>query len=63
MMARLGYEQSKVDSALYFKEGVIVAVYVDDLLVAGASNSQVEEEVQGLRKFGEVRGVQVETGP
>jgi hypothetical protein len=52
MMKKLGFTQSKTDNAVYFKDGCIVAVYVDDLMIVG-KNVQIteKEEAQLLKAY------------
>ena len=44
-----GFEPSKVDPCLYYKEGVILLVYIDNCILMGTMDAVIEEAVHALR--------------
>ena len=45
----VGFEPSKVDPWLYYKEGVILLVYMDDGILMGTMDAAINEAVHALR--------------
>jgi hypothetical protein len=50
MMMSLGFKQSGTDTAVYFKDGCVMCVYVDDLLIMVRDESMWPDIEQGLKK-------------
>ena len=48
MMKNLGYHKSEADNAVYYKENIIIAVYVDDLLIMGKLKKTMLTEEEKL---------------
>ena len=44
-----GFEPSKVDPCLYYKEGVILLVYVDGCILMGTTDAAIDEAIHALR--------------
>ena len=49
-LTELNYQQSKVDLCLYYRKGNILAVYIDDSVLASNSKSGMENTVKELAK-------------
>ena len=50
IVERLGFTRSPFDSCLFYKDGVIVLNYIDDLLIFGSTDEQIDIFVNNLRK-------------
>lgn len=48
-LLELGFHQSKYDEAVFIRDGLILAVYVDDILLFGPSTSDIAQVKQQLR--------------
>lgn len=49
-LEKLGFQASAEDYSIFVKEGVIIAVYVDDLLVMGPDRAMIDEVKAALAK-------------
>ena len=44
----MGFELSKVDPCLYYKEEVILLVYMDDYILMGTTNVAIDKAIHAL---------------
>ena len=49
-LAKASFEQSKVDPCLYYREGLIFLVYIDDCLLLSPSDKLIDQGIDDLRK-------------
>ena len=52
LVDEVGFTQSKIDECLFYKGGVIYALYTDDSIIAGASKDEVAEVVESIKEAG-----------
>jgi hypothetical protein len=48
----LGFQQSSYDQCLFFKDNIMIGVYVDDCGIAASSEQNIEDLIAGLRAQG-----------
>jgi hypothetical protein len=46
----LGFQPLNADSSVFCRDGVIIAIYVDDLLIAGASKPDIDKIKDSLKQ-------------
>ena len=49
-LTKASFEQSKVDPCLYYREGLIFLVYIDDCLLLSPSDKLIDQGISDLRK-------------
>ena len=49
VLQETGFEPSMVDPCLYYKEGIILLVYVDDCILMGTTDVAIDEAICALR--------------
>ena len=49
-LTKASFEQSKVDPCLYYREGLIFLVYIDDCLLLSPSDKLIDQGINDLRK-------------
>jgi hypothetical protein len=69
----LGFKRSSYDQCLFFKDGIMIAVYVDDCGIAANDQKHIDGLIDGLRargfilhiegKFEEFLGISIDRGP
>jgi hypothetical protein len=69
----LGFKRSSYDQCLFFKDGIMVAIYVDDCGIAASDQKHIDALIDGLRargfvlhiegKFEEFLGISIDRGP
>ena len=45
-----GFESSKIDPCLFYKEGIVLILYVDDCCIFGTSKEKINEFVKSLER-------------
>ena len=55
-MLQLGYKQSSVDPCLYYRDGIMMVIYMDDCIIAGKDLSQIESAIEGISAKFEIAG-------
>ena len=48
-LSELGFEPSKTDDCVFYKEGLILMIYVDDCLVASKDPAKIDDVIDGLQ--------------
>ena len=49
-LTKASFEQSKIDPCLYYREGLIFLVYIDDCLLLSSSDKLIDEGINDMRK-------------
>ena len=52
LVDEVGFVQSEIDECLFYKGGVIYALYTDDSIIAGPSKREVASVVESIKKAG-----------
>ena len=52
LLDEVGFIQSEIDEYLFYKGGVIYALYTDDSIIAGPSKQEVAKVVESIKKAG-----------
>ena len=50
-LLQLGFKQSEVDPCLYFKQDVICAIYVDDIIFWSPTESNIDSTISELKEL------------
>ena len=48
----IGFRQSQIDHCIFYKDGMIYALYTDDSILAGPNRSQLEETIVAIKRTG-----------
>ena len=49
-LRKRGFKQSKLDECIFYKDGILFIVYVDDAIIIGPNKRKIDEIIESLKK-------------
>ena len=48
---KIGWNQSKIDECIFYKDSIILLMYVDDLIIFNKSNDIIDKQVKDMQRI------------